>query len=86
MLLYGVMHVDLVLVAVAIALYLWNKYIPAPRPWIGTVKMVVSAVVTLLTLVWLLIITGYAAGDGPFFGPASRDEWRDGRGDLRDRR
>ena len=36
----------------------------------------VSAVVTILTLVWLLIVTGYAANDGPFFGGPRHDEWQ----------
>ena len=70
------MHVVLVLVAVAIALYLLNTHIPASRPWIATFKMIVSAVVTILTLVWLLIVTGYAANDGPFFGGPRHDEWQ----------
>lgn len=60
-------HVVLVLVAVAVALHLLNKHIPSAPPWLALAKTIVSAVVTVLALVWALIVCGYAASDGPLF-------------------
>lgn len=63
------MHLVLVLVAVALCLYLFNTHIPGSRPWIVTFKMIVSAVVTVLALVFALVYAGFAVHDEPLFGP-----------------
>ena len=68
------MHLVLVLVAVWICLLLLNSYLPGSKPWIVTFKMIVSAVVMALALVYALVTAGYAATDGPFFGPWHYDE------------
>ncbi len=61
------LHVDYVLAAAALGLYLWMTYIPGSKPWIVTVKMVVAAVTTALVLLWTVIVCGLAASDGPVF-------------------
>jgi hypothetical protein len=43
----------IVLLVVAVALYLFDRYIPFPAK-IGWVKRVIEATVVLLTLLWLL--------------------------------
>lgn len=65
------LYVLIVLLIVAVALWLWNTYVPSAPPPMQIVKVVVNIVVVLFALIWLLNVFGYLGGPTP--GPRYYD-------------
>ena len=59
------LYVLIVLLIVAVALWLWNTYVPSAPPPMQIVKVVVNIVVVILALLWLLHVFGYVDGGAP---------------------
>lgn len=58
------LSVLIILLIVAVALWLWNTYVPSAPPPMHIVKVVVNIVVVLSALIWLLHVFGVLDGGG----------------------